>query len=114
MKIKRIRSDSNGLKGSAETQPVEAEIFDAYSQAVIHAVERAGSAVVSVGLAMRVPEQLKRRGVPEIRSLGSEALYYLGGAEPGFTWRPLCLRGIFSIKIMLYLFDKLPQEKPVR
>ena len=71
MKIKRIRSDSNRLKGSAETQPVEAEIFDAYSQAVIHAVERAGSAVVSVGLAMRVPEQLKRRGVPEIRSLGS-------------------------------------------
>lgn len=71
MKIKRIRSDSNGLKGSAETQPVEAEIFDAYSQAVIHAVERSGSAVVSVGLAMRVPEQLKRRGVPEIKSLGS-------------------------------------------
>jgi S1-C subfamily serine protease len=71
MKIKRIRSDSNRLKGSAETQPVEAEIFDAYSQAVIHAVERSGSAVVSVGLAMRVPEQLKRRGVPEIRSLGS-------------------------------------------
>ena len=26
---------------------------------------------MSVGLAMRVPEQLKRRGVPEIRSLGS-------------------------------------------
>jgi S1-C subfamily serine protease len=71
MKIKRIRSDSNRLKGSTETQPVEAEIFDAYSQAVIHAVERAGSAVVSVGLAMRVPEQLKRRGVPEIKSLGS-------------------------------------------
>src|SRR3990170_2780275 len=71
MKIKRIRSDSNGLKGSAETQPVEAEIFDAYSQAVIRAVERSGSAVVSVGLAMRDPDQLKRRGVPEIKSLGS-------------------------------------------
>jgi S1-C subfamily serine protease len=74
MRIKRVRSDSNQLKKSDESHSVETEIYDAYSQAVIHAVERIGPAVVSVGLAMRAPEQLKRRGIPEIRSLGSGVL----------------------------------------
>jgi S1-C subfamily serine protease len=71
MKIKRIRSESGVLKQSAEARPFEAEILDAYSQAVISAVERVGPAVVSVGLAMRAPEQLKRRGVSEITGIGS-------------------------------------------
>lgn len=71
MRLKRVRSDSGSLKRSAETRPVEAEILDAYSQAVILAVERIGPAVVSVGLAMRAPEQLKRHGVSELRGVGS-------------------------------------------
>ena len=48
--------------------------MDAYSQAVISAVERVGPAVVSVGLAIRAPEQLKRQGVSEIRGVGSGAI----------------------------------------
>src|SRR4030067_2640369 len=71
IKIKRIRSESGVLKQSAEVLSHEAEILDAYSQAVISAVERVGPAVVSVGLAMSAPEQLKRRGVSEIRGVGS-------------------------------------------
>jgi len=71
LKIKRIRSEPSSLKQSAEARPSEAETQDAYSQAVISAVERVGPAVVSVGLAMRAPEQLKRRGVSEIRGVGS-------------------------------------------
>jgi S1-C subfamily serine protease len=71
VKLKRIRSEFGNLKQSAEARPLEAEILDAYSQAVISAVERVGPAVVSVGLAMRAPEQLKRRGVSEITGVGS-------------------------------------------
>jgi S1-C subfamily serine protease len=71
MRLKRVRSDSSSLKRSAEARTVEAEILDAYSQTVILAVERIGPAVVSVGLAMPAPEQLKRRGVSEIRGVGS-------------------------------------------
>ena len=71
MKIKHIRSESGDLKQSAKTQSRDIEIFDAYSQAVISAVERVGPAVVSVGLALPAPEQLKRRGVPEIKGVGS-------------------------------------------
>lgn len=71
MRLKRVRSDSGSLNSSVETRPTEAEILDAYSQTVIMAVERIGPAVVSVGLAMSAPEQLKRRGVSEIRGVGS-------------------------------------------
>lgn len=71
MRLKRVRSDSGSLNSSVETRPTEAEMLDAYSQTVIMAVERIGPAVVSVGLAMRAPEQLKRRGVSEIRGVGS-------------------------------------------
>ncbi len=71
MRLKHVRSDPGSLNSSVETRPTEAEILDAYSQTVIMAVERIGPAVVSVGLAMRAPEQLKRRGVSEIRGVGS-------------------------------------------
>jgi S1-C subfamily serine protease len=71
LKIRRIHSEPSGLKESAEARPSESETQDAYSQAVISAVERVGPAVVSVGLAMSAPEQLKRRGVSEIRGVGS-------------------------------------------
>jgi len=71
VRLKRVRSDTVSQNQPAEARPVEAEILDAYSQTVIHVVERIGPAVVSVGLAMRAPEQLKRRGIPEIRGVGS-------------------------------------------
>jgi len=71
VRLKRVRSDPSSLNSSVETRPTDAEILDAYSQTVIMAVERIGPAVVSVGLAMRAPEQLKRRGVSEIKGVGS-------------------------------------------
>ncbi len=49
----------------------ETEVLDAYSQAVVGAVERVGPAVVSVGLVRRAPEPLRRRGLPEVRGIGS-------------------------------------------
>src|SRR5437667_10642635 len=49
----------------------EVEALDAYSQAVIKAVETVGAAVVSVGMARRAPEPWRRRGVPEMHGVGS-------------------------------------------
>ena len=70
-RLKRVRFDSDRQSQSAKTPPVETEIHDAYSQAVIQAVEYIGPAVVSVGLAMRVPDQLQLRGVQELKGIGS-------------------------------------------
>jgi S1-C subfamily serine protease len=45
--------------------------YDAYSQAVIGAVDRVGPAVVSLGIARPAPERWQRRGMPELRGAGS-------------------------------------------
>jgi len=50
---------------------VEAEALDAYSRAVIRAVERVAPAVVSVSMARQAPERFRRRGLPELRGAGS-------------------------------------------
>lgn len=49
----------------------ESETLDAYSRAVIGAVERVGPAVISVGMARRAPEELQRRGLNELHGAGS-------------------------------------------
>ena len=49
----------------------DAAAYDAYSQAVIGAVERVGPAVVSLGVARPAPERWQRRGMPELRGAGS-------------------------------------------
>jgi S1-C subfamily serine protease len=56
------------------TTPDDGQVFDAYSQAVIQAVDRVGPAVVSLGMARPAPERLKRRGLPELRGAGSGVL----------------------------------------
>ncbi len=50
------------------------DVLDAYSRAVVGAVEAVGPAVVSVGLARRAPEPWRRRGLPEMRGAGSGVL----------------------------------------
>src|SRR2546430_10445057 len=52
----------------------EVEALDAYSQAVIKAVETVGAAVVSVGVARRAPEPRRRPGGPGKRGAGSGGL----------------------------------------
>jgi len=49
----------------------EIQALDAYSQAVVSAVDRIGPAVVSVGMARRAPERLRRRGLSELKGSGS-------------------------------------------
>ncbi len=49
----------------------DTNVLDAYSEAVIKAVETVGPAVVSVGMARRAPEPWRRRGMPEMHGAGS-------------------------------------------
>ena len=52
--------------------PVEdSDLLDAYSQAVVGAVDRVGPAVVSVSVAKTAPERFRRRGMPEFHGAGS-------------------------------------------
>ncbi|MDR7402698.1 MAG: trypsin-like peptidase domain-containing protein [Armatimonadota bacterium] len=56
-------------------RPVDdGEALDAYSRAVVAAVELVGPAVVSVGMARRAPDPWRRRGLPEMRGAGSGVL----------------------------------------
>ncbi|MDQ6780904.1 MAG: trypsin-like peptidase domain-containing protein [Candidatus Eremiobacteraeota bacterium] len=45
--------------------------LDAYSDAVVSAVEHIGPAVISVGISRRAPEPLQRRGLNELQGAGS-------------------------------------------
>jgi len=68
--LELLRPDRDA--GQRTTAPIDdAPAFDAYSQAVIGAVDRVGPAVVSLGMARPAPERLQRRGMPELRGAGS-------------------------------------------
>lgn len=49
----------------------ERAALDAYSNAVVSAVEHIGPAVISVGISRRAPEQMQRRGLSELQGAGS-------------------------------------------
>ncbi len=70
-RLEQILSESNGTQRAAVSPSADSEALDAYSQAVIGAVEHIGPSVVSVGIARRAPEELQRRGLPELRGAGS-------------------------------------------
>jgi S1-C subfamily serine protease len=69
--VDQLLSDANGTHRTAVPASVDGEALDAYSRAVIGAVERIGPSVVSVGIARRAPEERLRRGLPELRGAGS-------------------------------------------
>jgi len=71
VRLQHLLSEINTEQRPGAAAHPEVEALDAYSQAVIKAVETVGAAVVSVGMARRAPEPWRRRGVPEMRGAGS-------------------------------------------
>lgn len=71
MRVQPLLSQIDSDQRSAGVSSPEADVLDAYSQAVVSAVETMGASVVSVGMARRAPEQWRRRGMPEMRGAGS-------------------------------------------
>src|SRR2546430_15281686 len=65
----------------------EVEALDAYSQAVIKAVETVGAAVVSVGMARRAPEPRRRRGGAAVHRAGSGGIITPGRDIPAKSHR---------------------------
>lgn len=71
MRIEQLFSEVDHGQPATLPEQVEGEALDAYSRAVIRAVDTVGPAVVSVGMARRAPERLRRRRLPELRGAGS-------------------------------------------
>ncbi len=71
MRVATIVSDVDLHRHSEPVMTEEGAALDAYSEAVVRAVERVGPSVVSVGAARRAPERWQRRGLPELRGAGS-------------------------------------------
>ncbi len=71
MRLKHLLAEIDTEQRPGPVAPPDGEALDAYSQAVIKAVEVVGPAVVSVGMARLAPEPLRRRGMPEMHGAGS-------------------------------------------
>ncbi len=71
MQVVQVLSNTDGQVQTSTERATESAAYDAYSQAVIQAVDHVGPAVVSVGMARQAPEPLQRRGLPELRGVGS-------------------------------------------
>ena len=71
VRLEQLLAKADNGQQAHPARPVETAALDAYSEAVIRAVERVGPAVVSVGLARLAPERLQRRGQRELRGAGS-------------------------------------------
>jgi S1-C subfamily serine protease len=71
VRLRQLFSEIDHGQLSTATPDAETDALDAYSQAVINAVDTVGSTVVSVGMARRAPEPWRRRGMPEMHGAGS-------------------------------------------
>ncbi len=71
MRLEQLLSDVDSGQRTDLLLPVEADALDAYSQAVVRAVERVGPAVVSVRVVRSRPQRSPRRIAPELRGAGS-------------------------------------------
>jgi len=71
VRVDQLISEIDSAQVAVPLEALETEALDAYSEAVIRAVERVGPAVVSVGMARRAPERLRRRRLEELRGAGS-------------------------------------------
>lgn len=74
MRVDLLAADGDVRQEAVAGPADDREALDAYSAAVVAAVETVGPAVVSVGLARRAPEPWRRRGLPEVRGAGSGVL----------------------------------------
>src|SRR2546427_2816243 len=70
VRLQHLLSEINTEQRPGAAAHPEVEALDAYSQAVIKAVETVGAAVVSVGMARRAPGPWRRRGGPGVRGPG--------------------------------------------
>jgi len=71
MRVEQILAEIDVNQAAEPDLRDEREALDAYSRAVVQAVELAGPAVVSVAVARPVPERFRRRGLDEVRGAGS-------------------------------------------
>ena len=71
MESQLIDTDRRHQAGRNGQESADQLALDAYSRSVIGAEERVGPTVVSVGVARRAPERLRRRGFPELHGGGS-------------------------------------------
>lgn len=71
MELQPIDTDRRHQDGRNGRDTADQLALDAYSRSVIGAEERVGPTVVSVGVARRAPERLRRRGYPELQGGGS-------------------------------------------
>ena len=74
VRVDQILSAWDVVQPPAAVSADDTEVLDAYSQAVVNAVERVGPAVVSVSVAREAPERFRRRGMPEFHGAGSGAI----------------------------------------